>query len=118
MSTFENSKTPMEHLKTAGKQFAGGVVSFCLFIYTGVRWLFENHPNYTWLVIALAITVCSHVKIYKARVERDSYSQENATLIDSISRMTMQKDSYMNLNNTPTSVIKTKQFVPYGDSKD
>ena len=99
-------KTPLEHLKTSGKLFAGGVTNLLLFLYTGIKWLFSHHPNYTWIVLALVFFVWHYVSIHKARAERDCYSQENAILIDSISRITMQRGSYVTMQNVPISVIK------------
>ena len=111
METSTNSKAPLEYLKTSGKQFAGCVVNFFYFIWTGIKWLFTHHPNYTWIVISGMIFISWYVHICTVRAERDSYSHENAILIDSISRITLQKDSYLNMNNTPVSVIHVKDSL-------
>ena len=109
METSSNSKTPLEYLQTSGKQLLRCIVNFSLFIWTGIKWLFTHCPNCTWGVISCFILIGWYVHIYTVRAERDNYSYENAVLIDSISRITLQRDSYFNMNNTPVSVIRVKR---------
>lgn len=101
---------PVAYLKNSGHCALETVKSFGLFIGTGVKWLFANHPHKTWSAL-LALTVITSVSISisaigAARMERNAYSKENAALLDSINRLNMDKMSYVTMDNmqiTPLS---------------
>lgn len=94
---------PVAYLKNSGLCALETVKSFGLFIGTGVKWLFANHPHKTWSAL-LALTVITSVSISisaigAARMERNAYSKENAVLLDSINRLNMDKMSYVTMDN-------------------
>ena len=94
---------PVAYLRNSGHCALETVKSFGLFIGTGVKWLFANHPHKTWGAL-LALTVITSVSISisaigSARMERNAYSKENAVLLDSINRLNMDKMSYVTMDN-------------------
>lgn len=103
---------PVAYLKNSGHCALETVKSFGLFVGTGVKWLFANHPHKTWSAL-LALTVITSVSISisaigAARMERNAYSKENAALLDSISRLQMEKVSYVTMENTQINPIPAK----------
>lgn len=94
---------PVAYLRNSGHCALETVKSFGLFIGTGAKWLFANHPHKTWSAL-LALTVITSVSISisaigAARMERNAYSKENAVLLDSINRLNMDKMSYVTMDN-------------------
>lgn len=90
---------PLWCLKKFMRSFVGTFIYLGLFLYKGLSWLFSNYPNQTWAVLFLFGAISHFIISGNAKKQRDVYSKENAALLDSIDRITMNKPMYTDLRN-------------------